>query len=207
MPTRILVIEDSTTVRQLIAGVLEHHGYLVDQAADGIAALEGFAAATPNVVITDLGMPRLDGYGFLQRFRTVLLEVPVIVLAAHSDIARALRASRTEEVFDYLLKPIAAEILLMAVQCATEVRRLHAQANAIEQFRAAHTHLHATAEPTQRPTGALFLPVHLLRTAPAPANITRSISLIEESRAALIAIVEAALPGGYEATPAPPHYP
>ena len=66
---RILLVEDDDALREVIGDCLRGLGYLVDEAGDGLAALEVSACRAPDAVVLDLVMPRLDGWGFLSRFR------------------------------------------------------------------------------------------------------------------------------------------
>jgi chemotaxis protein histidine kinase CheA/chemotaxis response regulator CheB len=93
-PPTALVIDDSVFVRQMVADTLRSHGLIVVEAADGEEGLERLAA-TPEValVVSDLEMPRLDGYGFVQRMRARSeRRIPVVMLttrSAESDRSRA----------------------------------------------------------------------------------------------------------------------
>ena len=64
---RILIVDDEPALREILAAVLADEGYAVQAAADGRSALDLIAAAPPDLVITDISMPRLDGWGLLRR--------------------------------------------------------------------------------------------------------------------------------------------
>jgi two-component system, chemotaxis family, sensor histidine kinase and response regulator PixL len=103
----ILVVDDSINVRRFVALTLERHGYRVEQAKDGLEALEKVQAGLiPDAVICDLEMPRMDGYGFLANVKAIdfAKHVPVIMLTSrsgqkHRKLAMNLGAA------DYFAKP------------------------------------------------------------------------------------------------------
>ncbi|OYZ97875.1 MAG: response regulator, partial [Novosphingobium sp. 17-62-8] len=67
--TRILTVDDSPSMRALLNHALSGHGFDVSQAEDGMAALDWLAMNEVDVVITDINMPRLDGFGLIERLR------------------------------------------------------------------------------------------------------------------------------------------
>jgi CheY-like chemotaxis protein len=72
---RILVVDDDSITRELVRGVLERAGHEVREAPDGRAGLRELFAASPDLVILDVGMPELDGWATLERVRD-LSDVP-----------------------------------------------------------------------------------------------------------------------------------
>ena len=78
----ILVVDDDARARAAVARILEEEGYEAKEAADGEEAASLLEACKPDLVLTDLHMPRLDGRGLLRRVRAVLPGTPVIVLSA-----------------------------------------------------------------------------------------------------------------------------
>jgi DNA-binding response OmpR family regulator len=85
----VLVVEDEPAIRRSIAGFLEDADYVVDQAADGPAALACMRAAVPDVVIVDLRLPTMSGTEFVQQMRTDrrIAAVPIIILSAAPGLA------------------------------------------------------------------------------------------------------------------------
>lgn len=79
---RVLVVDDDAGARAAVARILEEEGYEATQAADGEEASSLLGALRPDLVLTDLHMPRLDGRGLVQRVQAVLPGTPVIVLSA-----------------------------------------------------------------------------------------------------------------------------
>jgi DNA-binding response OmpR family regulator len=114
MNTRVLCIEDDQDIALAISMVLGRAGFDVVQAADGNLGLRIFHAERPDVVLLDLGLPTLDGWGVLERIRD-LSDVPVMLLTAHGlevDKVRGLSLGAD----DYLTKPFGNAELVARVQ-------------------------------------------------------------------------------------------
>jgi CheY-like chemotaxis protein len=117
MSQTILVVEDNEDNRTIYRTLLEHFGYTVLEAVDGEEGARLAEAHQPALVLMDLSMPRLDGYGALERIRasTLTAAVPVLALTAHAMEADRERA--TAAGFDgYLAKPIEPRLVLAEVQ-------------------------------------------------------------------------------------------
>lgn len=112
----VLVVDDSLTVRRITKRLLEREGYRVALAKDGLEALELLAGERPVVVLSDIEMPRMDGFDLLRNIRgdASLAGLPVIMITSriaqkHRDIALELGASH------YLGKPYSEEDLLRRI--------------------------------------------------------------------------------------------
>jgi two-component system, OmpR family, response regulator MprA len=126
---RILVVDDEPAVRTSLERALALEGYTVDLAADGAAALNRLAAAPPDAVVLDVGMPRVDGLEVCRRMRRAGDRTPVLMLTARDaidDRVEGLDAGAD----DYLVKPFALRelrarlrALLRRVDHATETLR------------------------------------------------------------------------------------
>jgi DNA-binding response OmpR family regulator len=81
---RVLVVDDDARTRSAVARLLTEEGYDATVAADGEEASGLLASWHPDLVLTDLNMPRLDGRGLLQRVKALMPGTPVIVLSARS---------------------------------------------------------------------------------------------------------------------------
>jgi two-component system response regulator HydG len=123
MKPRVLVVDDDQGIRYTLREILESSGLLVDEAADGEAALACFAAAPADLVITDLRMPKLDGMGLLARLRAGSPAPRVVVITAHGSERQAVAAMKAGA-FDYFRKPFEMEELLASVRRAVESTRL-----------------------------------------------------------------------------------
>jgi CheY-like chemotaxis protein len=88
----LLIVDDEPEIRAEMVEYFEGKGYRVVQAADGLEALEKIEAAIPDAVITDLKMPRYDGFELIRRLRATHAEVIIIAVAgtySHEDLERA----------------------------------------------------------------------------------------------------------------------
>ena len=118
---RVLIADDHTLVRESLVGLLQGDAgiMVVAQAADGVETVEKALATRPDVVITDLSMPRLGGLEVVRRLREALPDTKVLVLTMHKEDEYVLQAVRAGA-SGYLVKDSAASELLAAV------RSLHA---------------------------------------------------------------------------------
>src|SRR5580765_5831055 len=122
---RVLIADDSVSVRALLAAQLTDRGYVVIQANDGLEAVEAARTQDPDVMLCDLEMPNLDGYGVLAAIQASpeLAQLPVVFLTgrtASDDAAEGLRRGA----YDYLRKPFEPIELEARVQAAMRTRRL-----------------------------------------------------------------------------------
>jgi CheY-like chemotaxis protein len=110
--TRILLVEDSTDVLFLLQTELEWMGYAVDTAADGLTGLEIAQRNRPDVIVSDLQMPGLSGYEFIQRVRAVpeLAGVPAIALTGRS-MGKEVQLALASGFNTYLTKPVDGKTL------------------------------------------------------------------------------------------------
>jgi two-component system chemotaxis response regulator CheY len=83
----VLTVDDSATMRDMLSATLSALGYRVVQAADGLLGLETLEREQPDVIITDINMPRLDGIGFIQKVRDDARHraTPILVLTTNTD--------------------------------------------------------------------------------------------------------------------------
>jgi two-component system chemotaxis response regulator CheY len=116
MAKTVLAIDDSLTVRELVSFVLTNAGYLVVLAQDGIEGLDQLKRCTPDVVITDVNMPRLDGLSVIERARAeTKCSAPILVLTTESDAEKKTRA-RNAGATGWIVKPFNPTQLLEAVR-------------------------------------------------------------------------------------------
>lgn len=122
MTVTVLAIDDSRTIRELLKEALIQAGFEVHLAIDGIDGLEKLEGLAPDVVITDINMPRLDGFGFIKAVRDKGTHpaLPIIVLTTESaaDLkARARDAGATA----WIVKPFDEVKLVSALRRVTAV--------------------------------------------------------------------------------------
>ncbi len=122
--TKVLVVEDEPNARAGLAELIASWGYRTETAADGAAGLDAVVRWSPDVVVTDMMMPRMDGLQLLDRISELSQQVAVVVLTAQGSIDSAVTAMRLGA-FDYLQKPVDSKrlkIILQNVQRNTEVQ-------------------------------------------------------------------------------------
>ena len=137
----VLVADDNADMRQYIVRLLSQH-YRTEAVADGEAALAAALARTPDLVLTDVMMPRLDGFGLLQALRADprTSGVPVIMLSARAGEESRIEGMQ-EGADDYLVKPFSARELLARVTAHLQMARMRRDSIVAiqaseEQFRA-----------------------------------------------------------------------
>src|SRR4029077_7455730 len=100
---RILVVDDEQQITMVMRSGLTKHGYDVRVASEGESALELFQLWTPDIVLTDLAMPNMDGLEVCRRLRAIS-EVPIIVLSVKGDESVKIQALDAGA-DDYVTKP------------------------------------------------------------------------------------------------------
>ena len=123
---RALVVDDDPGVRYTLREILESEGLEVEEAEDGIRALERLEPFQPDLVLADLRMPRMDGMELLRRIGTGPAAPRVVLVTAHGSERQAVEAIKAGA-WDYFRKPFEPEELLAVVRRATEAARLRAQ--------------------------------------------------------------------------------
>ena len=150
---RVLLADDNADMRDYIRRLLTDQGYEVEAVADGEAALAAVRRQMPDLVLSDVMMPRLDGFGVLRALRAdpVSRDIPVLLLSA-----RAGEEARIEGIDagadDYLTKPFAARELLARVGTNLQMARLRREM--MEALRARTTELETVLATV--PTGVWF---------------------------------------------------
>ena len=116
----VLTVDDSASMRALLRAALTANGFNVSQAEDGQEALEWLASNEVDVVITDINMPRLDGFGLIEKLRTTALHAdrPILVLTTESSDEKKARA-RNAGATGWIVKPFDAEKLTTALRRVT----------------------------------------------------------------------------------------
>ena len=121
--SRILVVDDKEMMRDSVATLLGRRGHGVVAANGGEQALEKVAARRPDVVVTDLQMPGMNGLELLEELRKVDDAIPIIFMTAYGTIETAVKAMR-EGAYDYVTKPFSGEELELAVERALSHARV-----------------------------------------------------------------------------------
>lgn len=123
MTIKVLAIDDSRTIRSLVKKVMQEAGFDCVCADDGVQGVAMFASVAPDVVITDINMPNLDGYGVISRIRggAVNRSVPILVLTTESAAHLKARA-RAAGATGWIVKPFDDAAILAVVRRVTGVR-------------------------------------------------------------------------------------
>lgn len=120
---KILIVDDDSQIRTLLAERLRFHQYRILTAEDGEEGLDKFKKEGADLVLLDLMMPKLDGIETLNRIKKEEPEVPVIMLTAFGTIERAVEAIK-KGAYDFIPKPCEPEHILLTIEKALERRNL-----------------------------------------------------------------------------------
>jgi len=115
---RVLLVDDDHVVRHVLAGVMTQHGLVVEEAADGMDALDRLRTCAPDIVVTDLHMPRLKGDELCSRLKAdpSTRHIPVVVMTGSSVDESELRAIGCDRL---ITKPVTGAALAAAVGALT----------------------------------------------------------------------------------------
>ncbi len=117
MTTRILAVDDSPTIRALVSKALRNAGFDVFLAVDGVDGVGALSEADPHLIITDINMPRMDGFGFIDAVRgqDKHRATPILVLTTESAPELKMRA-RNAGATGWIVKPFDPAKLIKALQ-------------------------------------------------------------------------------------------
>ena len=111
---RILLIDDDPTLRKVVSLAVSDAGHAVTTAEDGEAGWQAIQKARPELVVSDINMPRLDGFALLRKLRAAGEAVPLILLTSRdSEIDEALGLELGAD--DYVMKPFSARVLVARI--------------------------------------------------------------------------------------------
>ena len=111
----ILVVDDEASIRRILETRLSMIGYQVITACDGLEAIEAFRRTSPDLVVLDVMMPKLDGYGVCQELRKES-DVPIVMLTALGDVADRITGLELGA-DDYVVKPFSPKELEARIRC------------------------------------------------------------------------------------------
>jgi DNA-binding NtrC family response regulator len=170
---KILIVDDEANARGALSEILREEGYETETAADGFKALGKLANFSPDLILTDLKMPGLDGIGLLDEVRTASPTSVVVVMTAFGTIDSAVEAIK-KGAENYLTKPLDPVSLLAVVERAMEKARLRAEAALLrDRLRERNAFGHIVGEhPSMR---------ELLRTVEQVAASRSSVLIVGES--------------------------
>src|SRR3954463_10995542 len=132
MKYKILVVDDESTIRSLLATVLEHAGYEVFEAGDGAKLKEYLSGPQPDVILLDLKLPDADGMELLPQIKRVWSNSEVIVLTGHATIDAAVAATKAGA-YDFQTKPFDHKALLVVIERALDHKALTEETSNLRQ--------------------------------------------------------------------------
>lgn len=178
---RILVVDDQPANLRVVSALLSRHGYEVDNAADGPAALAVCAQRAPDLVLLDMMMPGMDGFGLIAELkqRESLLRIPVVFLTAAHDRDLLLRAFDAGAV-DYVTKPFTPEELLARVSAHIGLKLTRDRLERVARERQELVNL--VAHDLKNPlSSVLFASDLLLSNSTKPERVPHYLQVIRES--------------------------
>jgi two-component system, NtrC family, nitrogen regulation response regulator NtrX len=121
--SRILIVDDEDSIREVLHQLFEYEGHVVEEAASGMAAIRAVEANRPDLVFLDVKMQGMDGLDALERIRELSPATQVVMISGHGTIDTAVEATR-RGAFDFLEKPLDTDRLLLTLRNVLEVRGL-----------------------------------------------------------------------------------
>lgn len=115
----VLIVDDEEGIRESLSGILEDEGYRVVSSGTGEDALKVIQEQTPDLVILDVWLPKMDGIQALQEIKSLKRDIPVIMISGHGNIEVAVKATRMGA-YDFLEKPLSLERVLLSSRRALE---------------------------------------------------------------------------------------
>jgi len=115
----ILIVDNGEEIRETLTKILEREGYRVFTAEDGQSALEILRESKVNVVVSDVGMPRIDGLKLLKAAKGILPDIEVILMTGHGKAEMGMEAIK-EGAFDFIHKPFTKLALTKTIKQALE---------------------------------------------------------------------------------------
>jgi len=119
---RILVVDDEAAARTALAELLRDEGYIADTAGDAFKALARAEEQRPDLVLTDLRMPSMDGVELIRRLRRADIDVPVVVMTAYGSIDAA-REAMLHGAVDFVVKPLDTSVLFGVIERSISNRK------------------------------------------------------------------------------------
>src|SRR5450432_3289180 len=129
---RVLVVDDEENIRLVLRTLLKKHGYEVEVADSGEAALAALGAFDPDVILTDVRMPRMGGLDLLAALKARQHPATVIVMSAYGNMDLAIEAMKAGA-YDYVSKPFKPDEIVLALRKAEERETLRRENRALRE--------------------------------------------------------------------------
>jgi len=135
MPADILIVDDETDIRDLVAGILQDEGYAARTARNSDEALAAIASQRPNLVFLDIWLQgsKLDGLQLLDAIKQEHPEMAVVMISGHGNIETAVAAIK-RGAYDFIEKPFKADRLVLVAERALETSRLKREVKQLKQL-------------------------------------------------------------------------
>ena len=117
MKKKVLTVDDSRTIRNMLLVTLNNAGFETIQAEDGVEGLEVLEESNPDVIVTDINMPRMDGYEVIRQLRSNPMHktTPILVLTTESDTEKR-QLARQAGATGWMVKPFDPDRLIATVR-------------------------------------------------------------------------------------------
>jgi two-component system, NtrC family, nitrogen regulation response regulator NtrX len=135
MASDILIVDDETDIRDLVAGILDDEGFTTRTARDSDSALAEIANRRPNLVFLDIWLQgsKLDGLQLLEQIKRDHADLPVVMISGHGNIETAVAAIK-RGAYDFIEKPFKADRLILVATRALETSRLKREVKELKQL-------------------------------------------------------------------------
>lgn len=132
MTHTILIVDDEKDIRTALTGILEDEGYQVLSAESGVEGIETARQELPDLILLDIWMPGMDGLETLEKLKSLIPQITVIMISGHGTIDTAVRATKLGA-FDFIEKPLSLEKVLISVANALQLQELKVENAALKR--------------------------------------------------------------------------
>lgn len=130
MSSLILIVDDQEDIRRSLTGILEDEGYQVLSVDSGSEALEVAREAVPDLVLLDIWMPGMDGIETLERLKSLMPDLTVVMMSGHGTIETAVKATKLGA-YDFVEKPFSLDKVLITIANAISFKELRKENDAL----------------------------------------------------------------------------
>ena len=129
--SKILVVDDEKSIRNTLREILEYEKFIVDEASDGMEAIEKVKENRYDVILLDIKMPKMDGIEVLEQLM-ILTDAPVVMISGHGTVETVVEAIK-KGAYDYITKPLDLNRLLVNIRNAGERQTLVTETKALKR--------------------------------------------------------------------------